>query len=118
MWHSLKENGEINFYDVRWSNGYIETDVSATLLEKVKDSDDISEAHPPHNESGHEENLPIKERKYKKKKKKNKLKGKKKKKNSLYPYVFGSGHHNANDHEYDANFGDFGGGFGDGGGGE
>ena len=89
MWHSLKENGEINFYDVEWPDGTVETDIPAMLLEKVKDSDDLGEAHGPHEVSGHEEGLAISERKYKKKGKKKKTRKSKRNKQKLYPYFYG-----------------------------
>lgn len=76
LWHSLNESGDIKYYDVEWPKGNIETNIPAFLLEKVKDSDDISEVHESHGTKGHEENLEVSERKYKKKNK------------SLYPYVF------------------------------
>ena len=63
MWHSLKENGDINFYDVRWSGGAIETDIPAIMLEKVKDSDDLGESHKPHPSEGYEKESAISERK-------------------------------------------------------
>ena len=120
LWHSLNESGEINFYDIEWPDGTVETNVPATMLEKVRDSDHpLSEAHASeHGVEGHEEDSLVSERKHKKKKK---AKKRKKKKHSLYPYVFGYGyHHDAADYDYEtgADFGDFGGGFGDGGGGE
>tara|TARA_R110000823_G_scaffold195572_2_gene326830 strand:+ start:88 stop:435 length:348 start_codon:yes stop_codon:yes gene_type:complete len=112
MWHSLKKNGDINFYDVRWSSGVIETDIPTMMLEKVKDSDAVDEKlHEKHGVDMHEEGSDISERKYKKKKK---TKKKKKKKHSLYPYVFGYG---SGDNDFTGEFGDFGGGSGDGGGG-
>ena len=117
LWHSLDESGHIAVYDVEWPDGRVERDIPAMLLEKVKDSDDIEEAHEAHGVEGHRLDSAIDERKYKKKKK---AKKRKKKKHSLYPYVFGYGYHrDAEDYDYDigGDFGDFGGAFGDGGGG-
>ena len=111
MWHSLRENGEINYYDVEWPDGSVETDIPAVLLEKVKDSNDpdqINEHGGGHNEAGHEEGLPLRERKYKKRKKKKKSTKKKPK----YWYIGGYGIH----HDHD--FADYGGDFGGDGGGE
>jgi len=68
LWHSLNESGEINYYDVEWPDGSVETDIPARLLEKVKDSDDLGEAHESHGVDGHEEDRLISERKYKKRK--------------------------------------------------
>ena len=65
LWHSLDESGHIAVYDVKWPSGRVETDIPAMLLEKVKDSDDIEEAHEAHGVSGHELNSSISERKYK-----------------------------------------------------
>ena len=111
MWHSLRENGEINYYDVEWPDGTVETDIPARLLEKVKDSNDVDEAqHSEHNHIGHEEDSLLSERKYKKRKGKKKKKAAKKK--PKYWYLGGYGI----DHDHD--FADFGGDFGGDGGGE
>jgi len=115
LWHSLKENGEINFYDVEWPDGTVETDIPAVLLEKVKDSDDLGEAHGPHEVAGHEEGSEISERKYKKKNKKRK---KKKNKYMLYPYFFGYNYNTDSDKGTDTDSGGDFGGVGDFGGGE
>ena len=97
LWHSLKENGDINFYDVRWPGGAIETDIPAIMLEKVKDSDDpMSEAHlSEHGVEGHKEDSLMSEKKYKKKKKSKKKNKKVSKRNlkKLYPYFYGHGGH-------------------------
>jgi len=93
MWHSLKENGDINFYDVRWSGGAIETDIPAILLEKLKDSDDLGESHKAHPTEGYEEGSAISERKYKKNKKNKKKKTSKRNLKKLYPYFYGYGDH-------------------------
>jgi len=113
LWHSLDESGHIAIYDVQWPSGNIETNIPAILLEKVKDSDDIDEAHEAHGIKGHRIDSSIDERKYKKKRKKSKKKKKSKNKISLFPYVFGGW--NYHDHENNDFFdaGDFG---GDGGG--
>jgi len=117
LWHSLKENGEINFYDVMWPDGVIETDIPTVMLEKVKDSDSVSELHEKHGVEMHEEGSAVSERKYKKKKtKKPKKKKSKRNKNKLYPYFFGSDQFNSSYYEPGIEV-DFGGGF-DGGGGE
>ncbi len=122
LWHSLKENGDINFYDVEWSNGTIETDIPAVLLEKVKDSDSIDELHEKHGVDMHEEGSDVSERKYKKKKTKNSKKKNSKKKKSkrnkhkLYPYFYGEDQFDSSYYEPGIEI-DFGGGF-DGGGGE
>ena len=113
LWHSLNERGEINYYDIEWPDGTVETDVPARLLEKVRDSEHpLSEAHPSeHGVDGHEEKSLVSERKYKKRKGKKKKKSAKKK--PKYWYLGGYGI----DHDHD--FADFGGDFGgDGGGGE
>ena len=68
LWHSLTENGKINYYDVEWPDGTIETDIPAVLLEKVKDSNSVDEVHKEHNHIGHEEDSLLSERKYKKRK--------------------------------------------------
>ena len=117
MWHSLKENGDINFYDVEWPDGTVETDVPAKLLEKVKDSDDpMSEAHPTeHGVEGYKEDSLMSEKKYKKKSKKKKARKSKRNKHKLFPYFYGI---NARDNGnyYEAGLdGGIGGGFGDGG---
>ena len=69
LWHSLDESGYIAFYDVEWPECYIETNIPAILLEKVKDSDDLGEAqaHEAHGVEGHRLDSSISERKYKKK---------------------------------------------------
>jgi hypothetical protein len=73
----LNESGKINYYDIEWPDGTVETNVPATMLEKVRDSDHpLSEAHGKPSESGaighgvegHEEGLRISERRYKKRK--------------------------------------------------
>ena len=66
VWHSLDENGHIAIYDVEWPSSGIETDIPAILLEKIKDSDDLGEAHESHGIKGHEEDLLKSDRKYKK----------------------------------------------------
>ena len=91
LWHSLRENGEINFYDVEWPDGSVETDIPARLLEKVKDSEDLGEAHEAHGVDGHEEDLMVSERKRKKKSKKKKSKKSRRNKHKLYPYFYGYG---------------------------
>tara|TARA_A100001391_G_scaffold60442_1_gene37663 strand:- start:251 stop:427 length:177 start_codon:yes stop_codon:yes gene_type:complete len=58
MWHSLDKNGNIEVYDVLWSNG-VETDIPAHMLEGVKQQ----EHH--HNEQS--EKTPAAKRVYKKK---------------------------------------------------
>ena len=111
MWHSLKENGEINFYDVEWSDGTVETDIPARLLEKVKDSDSVNELHEKHGVENHEEGAKLSERKYKKKK----VRKSKRNKQKLYPYFYGHGH-DLDDNYYEPGLeGGFSGGF-DGGG--
>jgi len=92
LWHSLKENGEINFYDVEWPDGTVETDIPARLLEKVKDSDDDLSEHNEHDTVGHEEGSLVSERKYKKKSKKKKARKSKRNKQKLYPYFYGLRH--------------------------
>ena len=69
LWHSLNENGEVNYYDVEWPDGRVETDVPARILEKVRDSKDKNEANPheAHGIEGYEEKSLVSERKYKKK---------------------------------------------------
>ena len=99
LWHSLNESGHIAIYDVEWPDGRVETNIPARLLEKVKDSDDMEEAHESHGVEGHQLNAAINERKYKKRKEK--------KKKPKYWYLGGYGI----DHDHD--FADFG---GDGGG--
>jgi hypothetical protein len=74
LWHSLDGNGHVAVYDVEWPGGRVETDIPAILLEKVKDSDDVDEAHESHGVEGHRINASINERKYKKKSKNNKSK--------------------------------------------
>lgn len=66
LWHSLDESGHVAIYDVEWPSSGIETDIPAILLEKVKDSDDLGEAHESHGIAGHEEDLLKSNRKYKK----------------------------------------------------
>ena len=65
LWHSLDETGHIAVYDVKWSNGLVETNIPADLLEKVKDSDDLDEVHASHGVDGHRLDSSISERKYK-----------------------------------------------------
>ena len=67
LWHSLDESGHIAVYDVEWPNGKVETNIPAILLEKVKDSNDIEEAHESHGVEGHRLDSTISKRKYKKK---------------------------------------------------
>lgn len=67
LWHSLDESGHIAIYDVVWPSSGIETNIPAILLEKVKDSDDLGEAHESHGVKGHEEDMLYSKRKYKKK---------------------------------------------------
>ena len=109
LWHSLNESGHIAVYDVEWPNGQIERNIPARLLEKVKDSNDIEEAHESHGVKGHELNAAVNERKYKKRKGRKKKKSIKRK--PKYWYIGGYEIH----HDHD--FADFGG-FGDDGGGE
>lgn len=66
LWHSLNKDGIIEIYDVEWPKSGIETDIPAILLEKVKDSDDLGEAHESHGVKGHEKDLLKSDRKYKK----------------------------------------------------
>lgn len=66
MWHSLNEGGNIDFYDVEWNMGNIETDIPATMLEVVKDSNAIDEVHEGHGVQ--DPDMPKNERKYKSKK--------------------------------------------------
>mgnify|MGYP003116401887 CR=1 FL=1 len=108
LWHSLNESGHVAIYDVEWPDGTIERNIPARLLEKVRDSDDLEEAHESHGMKGHELNAAVNERKYKKRKKKKKTAKKKPK----YWYLGGYGI----DHDHD--FADFGGDFGGDGGGE
>ena len=81
------------------------------MLEKVKDSKDLSEKNPheAHGVEGYRLNSAISERKYKKKSKKKKAKKSKKKIMNLYPYFAG-------DNMFASDFGDGEG--GDSGGGE
>jgi len=110
LWHSLNESGEINYYDVEWPDGSVETDIPARLLEKVKDSSeaDSKNPHEGHGIKGHKEKSLVSERKYKKRKSKKKSTKKKPK----YWYLGGYGI------DYDHDFADFGGDFGGDGGGE
>jgi len=66
LWHSLDESGHVAIYDVEWSECYVETDIPAILLEKVKDSDGLGEAHESHGVDGHNLNDSIDQRRYKK----------------------------------------------------
>jgi len=120
LWHSLRENGEINLYDVEWPDGTVETNISANLLEKVKDSSEG--VHEAHGVKGHEEDLMVSERKYKKKSKKKKKPKKKSKKRNTYkvfPYMYGGGYyHDHKDDSGDYESGSGFDGFGDGAGGE
>ena len=74
LWHSLDESGHIAVYDVEWSDGNVETDIPAILLEGVKmtehgsDKGETNEAHEAHGVKGHKLNSAINERRYKKKK--------------------------------------------------
>ena len=129
LWHSLNERGEVNYYDIEWPSGFVETNIPARLLEKVKDSKDLDEVHEGHGVDGHEEGLALHERKRKKRKSKKKkskttmVKKVKKPRRRKHWYLGGYGHHHDHDH-HDFDFsgydfgsgGDFGG--GDGGGGE
>ena len=63
----MDESGHITVYDVEWSSGRVETNIPAILLEKVKDSDDLGEAHEAHGIEGHRLDSSVNERKYKKK---------------------------------------------------
>ena len=71
LWHSLDEGGHIEVYDVEWSNGYIETDIPAQLLEGVKmtehgtDEGETNEAHEAHGVKGYRLDSAINERRYK-----------------------------------------------------
>ena len=111
LWHSLRENGEINYYDVEWPDGTVEKDIPARLLEKVKDSSeaDVKNPHEAHGIKGYREKSLVSERKRKKRKIKKKKSAKKKPK---YWYLGGYGI----DHDHD--IADFGGDFGGDGGGE
>ena len=61
MWHSLDENGKIEIYDVRWSNGTVETNIPVGLLESVREG-----AHNEGEKHGvQEKDTPVNERKYK-----------------------------------------------------
>ena len=66
LWHSLSESGEIEVYDVYWSNGSVETNVPAIMLEVVKDSDMLGEVHEAHGVQSKE--TPKEKRKYKRNK--------------------------------------------------
>ena len=66
LWHSLDESGHVAIYDVEWPECYVETDIPAILLEKVKDSDGLGEAHEAHGVEGHKLNDSIDQRRYKK----------------------------------------------------
>jgi len=117
VWHSLDNNGNINFYDVEWGNGLVEHNIPADSLIEIANSDILPEAHESHGFQG--EDTPILERKRKRKKKSKANKAKKKMTNKLRWY-FGYG---GNDYHHDSDFEDFGfdiGGDvgGDGGGGE
>ena len=74
LWHSLDEGGHIAVYDVEWSDGNVETDIPAILLEGVKmtehgaDEGETNEAHEAHGVKGHRLNSQINERNYKRKK--------------------------------------------------
>ena len=108
LWHSLNESGHVAIYDVEWPDGTIERNIPARLLEKVKDSDDLEEAHESHGVKGHELNAAVNERKYKKRKGKKKKKSTKRK--PKYWYLGGG-------YDEDHDFGDFNDNFdGDGGG--
>ena len=94
LWHSLDKHGHIAVYDVEWGNGVIETDVPASLLEGVKqtehaDEGEVNELHEKHGIKGHEKDSDISERKYKKKGKKRKAKKAKKNRYLVYPYFAG-----------------------------
>ena len=74
LWHSLNESGHIAVYDVKWADGTVETNIPASLLEKVRDSDHpLSEGHGDKNESGveghgvkgHDKDSSVDNRKYK-----------------------------------------------------
>jgi len=66
LWHSLDESGHVAIYDVEWPECYVETNIPAILLEKVKDSDGLGEAHEAHGVGGHNLNDSIDQRRYKK----------------------------------------------------
>ncbi len=59
LWHSLDESGHIAVYDVEWSDGNVETDIPAILLEGVKmtehgaDEGETNEEHEPHGVKRH-----------------------------------------------------------------
>ena len=40
LWHSLDENGNINYYDVKWPSGEIEENIPANMLTEI-----MSEQH-------------------------------------------------------------------------
>ena len=64
MWHSLDENGRIEIYDIKWSDGRVETDIPVGLLEGVK----VTEHGGTVKEGAHgiqKVNTPIKKRHYK-----------------------------------------------------
>ena len=65
LWHSLDKEGNINKYDVHWSSGKVETDISFHLLEGVKDSK--IHAGDVHEHETRSEDQHIKDRKYKNK---------------------------------------------------
>lgn len=69
LWHSLNENGEINYYDVEWPDGRIEKDIPTQLLEGVAKTEhggqDESDINEKHGVNGHKENSHMNERKYK-----------------------------------------------------
>ena len=119
VWHSLDNNGNINFYDVEWEDGLVEHNIPADSLVEVANSDMFEALHELHGIQ--DENTPILERKRKrKKKKKSKASKAKKELTKKLRWYFGYG---GNDYHHDSDFGDFGfdiGGDvgGDGGGGE
>ena len=66
LWHSLDKTGNINYYDVEWPNGNIETNISAALLENADKDENMHEAHEAHGVEGYEEDSLLSERRYKK----------------------------------------------------
>ena len=61
MWHSLEENGHIAVYDIKWSDGTVETGIPAGLLETVSEG-----SHDEDDQHGvQEQSMPLHMRKYK-----------------------------------------------------
>ena len=58
MWHSLDRYGNISVYDVEWSNGSIETNIPAVMLEGVKMKE--------HGHAIEHDHISVDKRKYKK----------------------------------------------------